>query len=276
MVRLVVALYMIATLGIFAAAAAPQSSVDPYTTRALVTGQDERNRPLGFRLCFEDVLVKVSGDPGITADSRVEGLAARAERYVAKYSYRDRFEGKPKHDEQGTYDRPFFMTCAFDPAKIDAVLGGLGRTPWLGHRPTLVMLLVVHGRRSDGVLSSDGAFDPDMRESLATAARRYDLGVDLPSAATLRSQQITLETALAAPMDRLRAIAVASDADLPLVGDLTWSDAALGWVATWRLATNHGWQRWTVGGVNYDEAFRVAVRGAMSVLSGHGPPRDAH
>jgi hypothetical protein len=36
---------------------------DIYTTRAVVTGTDDRNRPLGFKLCFEDVLVKVSVTP---------------------------------------------------------------------------------------------------------------------------------------------------------------------------------------------------------------------
>ncbi len=41
---------------------------DIYTTRAVVTGKDERNRPLGFKLCFEDVLVKVSGDASILSD----------------------------------------------------------------------------------------------------------------------------------------------------------------------------------------------------------------
>lgn len=273
MVRLVIALCTIMALGRFAGEAAAQSRAGLYTTHAMVTGEDERNRPLGFRLCFDDVLVKVSGDPGILADGRVESLAAHAEHYIASYSYRDRFEGKPKHDEQGTYDRPFFMTCAFDPARIDAALNELGRTPWLAPRPALAMVVVVHGRVTSGVLSSDGPFDPDMRASLAAAAQRYELAVDLPSAATLRDQGIAIGTAAEVPTDRLRAIAAASGADLPLVGDLRWSDAALGWVTTWRLAVNGGWQRWTVSGVNYDEAFRVAVRGAMSVLSGHGPPR---
>ena len=51
---------------------------DVYTTRAVVTGKDERNRPLGFRLCFEDVLVKASGDASILIDNRFESLAADA------------------------------------------------------------------------------------------------------------------------------------------------------------------------------------------------------
>jgi len=250
----------------------PDGLDDIYTTRAIVTGQDERNRPLGFKLCFADVLVKVSGDATILTDSRFEALAAAAGQYVSTFSYRDRFEGKPVHDEQGTYDRPHFLTCQFDRQKIDAVLKTLGRKPWSGSRPRLVMVLVVHGRANSGVLSSDGALDPDMREALANAAQRYGLTVRLPSVATLQSEQIGLDTASAIAGDRLSAIAKASDSDLPLVGELQWSDAALGWVATWTLEAYGRPFRWSVSGVNYDEAFRNAVRGAARVLSGNGKP----
>jgi uncharacterized protein len=243
-----------------------------YTTRAVVTGKDERNRPLGFRLCFEDVLVKVSGDASIVKDRRFEVLAAAAGQYVSTFSYRDRFEGKPVHDEQGTYDRPHFLTCQFDPQKIDAVLKMLGRKPWLGHRPRLLMVLVVHGRTSSGLLSSDGVFDPDMREALGNAAERYGLTVNLPSVAALQVNQINIDTAEITPAGRLLRVAQLSDSELPLVGDLRWSDAALGWVANWRLAVNGRGHRWSVSGVNYDEAFRNAVRGAMRVLSGNGGP----
>jgi uncharacterized protein len=243
-----------------------------YTTRAVVTGTDERNRPLGFKLCFEDVVVKVSGDASILSDRRLAALAAVAGQYVSRFSYRDRFEGKPVHDEQGTYDRPHFLTCQFDPQKIDGVLKMLGRKPWLGERPRLVMILIVHGRSNSGLLSRDGVFDPDMREALANAAQRYGLTVNLPLVATLQDNQINIDTAEITPADRLLRVAALSDSELPLVGDLRWSDAALGWVAKWRLTVNGRRHRWSVSGVNYDEAFRNAVRGAARVLSGNGGP----
>jgi hypothetical protein len=56
------------------------------------------------------------------------------------------------------------------------------------------------------------------------------------------------------------------------VGDLRWSDAALGWVATWSLKASGRRYRWSVRGVNYDEVFRNAVRGAARVLSGNDKP----
>ncbi|MGB8893197.1 MAG: DUF2066 domain-containing protein [Pseudolabrys sp.] len=271
-VRLSIILSAFVVLWINASIAQPEGLDDVYTTRAVVTGKDERNRPLGFKLCFEDVLLKVSGDASIVSDNRFELLAASAGQYVSTFSYRDRLEGKPVHDEQGTYDRPHFLTCRFDPQKIDSVLKTLGRKPWLGHRPRLVMLVAVHGRTNSGILSSDGAFDPDMREALANAAQRYGLTVSLPSVATLQSNQIGIETAAIIPGDRLLRVAELSDSELPLVGDLRWSDAALGWIAAWSLEARGRRHRWSVSGVNYDEAFRNAVRGAARVLSGTGEP----
>lgn len=271
-IKLTIALWAFVVLWASASTAQPASLGDIYTTRAVVTGTDERNRPLGFKLCFEDVLVKVSGDPSVVRDGGFETLAANAGQYVLTFSYRDRLEGKPVHDEQGTYDRPHILTCQFDPHKIDSVLKTLGRRPWLGHRSPLVMVLVVHGRANSGILSSDGAFDPDMREALANTAQRYGLTVHLPNIATLQSNQIRIDNAAVIPDARLRRVAQLSDSELSLVGDLRWSDASLGWIATWSLRANGKRFRWSVSGVNYDEAFRNAVRGAARVLSGNGEP----
>ena len=78
------------------------------------------------------------------------------------------------------------------------------------------------------------------------------------------------------PGDRLLRIAELSDGELSLVGDLRWRDAALGWIATWSLEASGRRHRWSVSGVNYDEAFRNAVRGAARVLSGNGEPFSGH
>jgi hypothetical protein len=270
--KLASALWAFIVLCTVASIAHPDSLDDVYTTRAVVTGKDERNRPLGFKLCFEDVLVKASGDASIVNDSRFEAFADRAEQYVSSFSYRDRLEGKPVHDEQGTYDRPHFLTCRFDPQKIDSVLKTFGRKPWLAHRPRLVTLVAVHGRKQSGILSRDGAFDPDLRDALANAAQRYGLSISVPSVATLRRNQISIDTAVLTRSDQWPNLAEMSGGELLLVGNLQWNDGALGWVATWSFKASGNRHRWSVRGVNYDEAFRNAVRGAARVLSGNGEP----
>jgi hypothetical protein len=51
---------------------------------------------------------------------------------------------------------------------------------------------------------------------------------------------------------------------MALVGDLRWSDAALGWVATWNVEVNGRRYRWSVNGVNYDEAFRKQTHASLA------------
>ena len=53
---------------------------------------------------------------------------------------------------------------------------------------------------------------------------------------------------------------------------LEWSDQALGWVASYRMVNEKGVQDWSATGISFDEAFRIAMRGAAQVLSGNGPP----
>lgn len=245
---------------------------DIYVAQAVVTGKDERNRPLGFKLCFEDVLVRASGDVTILDSKRVPALASRAADYIDTFSYFDRLSGRAIHDEQGTYDRPHFLTCHFNPAKIDTVLASLGRKTWKGKRPTLAMIVTVRGRTHDGVLAKDGDFDPDMRESLGNAVQRYGLNVVLPAAEPLRANGITPTAGPKLVRDKAEALAKIAGGDQPLIGELVWSDKAHGWIATWRIVARGRQFVWSVSGINYDEAFRIALRGAMRALSGNGAP----
>ncbi len=271
MIKLALTAALFVPLFASVAHAQPVPVTDIYTTQAVVTGSDERNRPLGFRLCFDDVLIKVSGDGSVLDDKRFAVFEAKVGEYIDSFSYRDRLFGKPIHDEQGSYDRPHFLTCHFNPQKIDGILTLMGRKPWPVPRPTIAMVLVVHGRKVSGVLSSDGAFDPDMRESLATAARRYGVVVNLPNVAALRDSHVDPGGTAVISADRVTKLAAASDG-VPLSGNLQWSDAAHGWIATWSLDAGGRHFKWKVAGVNYDEAFRVGVRGAGRALSGNVKP----
>ena len=63
----------------------------------------------------------------------------------------------------------------------------------------------------------------------------------------------------------------ASD-DAIVAGTLDFVEARGGWVGSWRMRWHGSDYAWGVSGVNFDEAFRTIVRGAMRVASGHGAP----
>src|ERR1051326_6443289 len=116
---------------------------------AFVTGTRAETRGPALGRALKDVLVKRSGDPALAHDPRVEPLEANVAALVADYLYLDRMSDQPKHDEQGTRDRPYKLIARFDCGKVDAALNALGDQPWLTPRPTLVpRVLIIDKQRA--------------------------------------------------------------------------------------------------------------------------------
>lgn len=247
---------------------------DLYQTKAVVSGTGEARRALGFSQCLSDVLVKVSGDPRLRDDPRVADMAKQAGAYIASFSYRDRLSGIPIHDEQGSYDRPHDLTCDFDREKIDAALKTVGREPWIGERPRIVVFLGIRNRKgAEELLAADssGASDADMRFSLAAAAEKLGLTMELPTQAEMTKAALTTTRFLKVDIAKLNQSAKA-DGGTALTGSMVWSDEALGWVVDWQLSAEAKTYQWQVRGVGFDDAFRNGMAGAVQILSGHGQP----
>lgn len=218
-----------------------------YEGRVIVTGTDLRSRPAGMAACFIDVLIKVSGDPTLRNDPRLPALAAHAADDASDFDYWDRMSGIAHHDEQGSSDRPYDLTVRFAPARIAAALRALGRAPWPDPRSALWLGVHVTGRGAPFDVTRSEPRAEGMRATLARTEAKYGMRVLLPGDP-------------AGP-------------GVKLTGDLVLDEAALGWVIGWHLAWHGRAYAWGVRGVNYDEAFRDGVRGAMQILSGHGAPR---
>ncbi len=244
--------------------ATAQPSQDLYSAQTIVTGTGEPNRVIGFRACLDQVIVKVSGDQRLLADPKMTKLRDQAGDFIDSFRYRDRLEGIPVHDEQGTHDRPHDLTCLYKPTTIDAVLAELGRRPWLDERPNLAIILNVTDQNRSFQLTADGTESPYMAESLEAAATPMALAVTLPETRQLSDlQKGTL---------KVDEIVRELGADLALTGKLIWSRKDLGWVAEWQLAFHGQTYEWQERGVSFDEAFRLAIRGAARILSGNGRP----
>ncbi|MEP9389242.1 DUF2066 domain-containing protein [Mesorhizobium sp. KR9-304] len=251
---------------------AAEAAGDLYSAQAVVTGQGEKNRQLGFRECLDRVLVRMSGDQRLLARPELAGLRNKAGALIASFKYRDRLEGIPIHDEQGSHDRPHDLSCLFDRAKVDAALASMGSKPWLAERPVVAVFLSVERGTQRFVLTADGDDGPFMDESLAAAAEPLAMQMVLPSRARIEAARLDARTLLQPDFGVLKRAAKDVGGDVPLLGRLAWSDAELGWVADWRIAFEGKTYDWQVRGVSFDEAFRVAMRGAAQVLSGNGQP----
>jgi len=264
------------SFGAFAGGAAPPKDVPKfsfvarnlesvYQAVAVVTGSDRRYRGGGFARCLRTVLAKVSGNPRLEQDRRVDRFAREAHLFVASFDYVDQMAAYHIKDDQGTYDRPFNLTVRFVPAKIDALLATLGERPWRGTRPIIVPVLAVHGVRTAYLLSADVAAGAGQRGSLEEMASELGIRVRFPTDAELAGWGVTLR--------RFSPPSVSPPADRALVtGRLEFQMAVPGWAGSWRMRYRGSDYAWSIKGVNFDAAFRDLVRGVALVASGHGAP----
>src|SRR5712692_6433658 len=158
---------------------------DLYRAQAIVTGQGEANRIIGFASCLEDVLIKVSGAQKLAGDRRLAAYKSNAKGFVRAFSYHDQMSGTPTRDEQGTRDRPYDLIVDFDEKKIDDLLKALRLKPWLSHRPILAVFVEMEQGPRKYIVTADAEQSAIQRESLLAAAARRGMTVVLPSTAAL-------------------------------------------------------------------------------------------
>ncbi|RVD58834.1 DUF2066 domain-containing protein [Mesorhizobium sp. M2D.F.Ca.ET.185.01.1.1] len=261
---------LVGLLCLGAATAFAATPAELYQAQAIVTGTGDVNRQIGFRECLDKVLVKVSGDQRLTQKPEILALRDKAADFVQSFRYHDRLEGIPIHDEQGTHDRPHDLTCLYKPAVVDKLLAQLGSRPWLGERPLIAVFMTAEQGSRHFVLTDDEDQGKTMRESFANATAPLLMRIAFPKAKQLGG--LDEKTFANADMARLDQLAKKAGAARALAGSIVWSDKELGWIADWRLANRGKTYRWQVRGVSFDEAFRVAMRGAAQILSGNGQP----
>ena len=246
--------------------ATPAAANDLYRTQTLITGQGETNRLIGFGVCLEQVLIKVSGAISLTGDPRLEPFKAIAKDFVRAFEYRDEKLGKPKNDEQGTRDRSFYLIVDFDEKRIDDALLALGLKPWLAHRPVLGVFVEMEQGARKYVVTQDAAQADLQRASMRGAADRRGMQVALPTSGQIA--KLPAGELAAMPASALAPVATEQGGEVALLGRLVWDDEKLGWANEWRLDWQGRSHRWEFRSETFDEAFRRGIGNAAEVLSG--------
>jgi uncharacterized protein len=252
-------------------AVAPPPPQTLYQSMYVVSGKAPERRVVGFQEALRRLMVKVSGDRSLANNPVVEKMLTHADDYVVDFSYLDLKQGIKLSDEQGSYDRPHYLTVTFDQAKIDKVLKSLHRKVW-ATRPNLVVFLSVHKYDNSYVVNADDTRDQAMRESAGNASLLYSVPVIFPPASVTAQNLPTFAAALRANPKDLEDAAKVAGGDAALVGTLDWSDQEHGWIADWTVSVNGKPVHWQKKGISFDDAFREGFSGAALALSGNGTP----
>src|SRR5260370_30131561 len=245
---------------------------DLYRAQAVVTGQGEANRIIGFASCLEDVFIKVSGALKLASDPRLAAYKSSAGDFVGAYRYHDQMSGTPTRDEQGTRDRPYDLIVDFDEKKIDDLLGAIGITPWLSHRPILAVFVEMEQGPRKYIVTADSEQSAAQREALLAAAAKRGMTIVLPSVAALAKSGINAAELTAVPSSTLASRAAGQGGEVAFVGRLVWDDQELGWATEWQMEWQGPPPPRHPRGVTFDEALPRAVGGAAQIPSNNRDP----
>jgi hypothetical protein len=247
---------------------------DLYAGRTMITGQRDETRIPGFKSALLDVVKKVSGDQTLTAEQIETIVHGNIKLFVKDFTDRDRMENIPIHDEQGTRDRPFELLINFVPARVNAMLRSLGRKPWTERRPKVLVLVNVQNAMSSYILTADEDDETgaQQREAFKAAAWQTGIPLILPLPALLKSGNIDTASLNQSSPSQLTDLARMAQADVVITGNLVWVGGSTGWKANWILLDDKTEHRWQIEGINFDGAFRNALRGAAQILSQNGEP----
>ncbi len=226
-----------------------------YKAETIVTGTREPERLQGFGVGAKEVLIKLTGQPGLAGAKPAKDVIARAPKLIADYSYEDRMKDIPVHDEQGTRDRPYFLRMRFDPEKFDKALKDAGLAKWVGKRPTVAVWLGIREGRGKYILSRDGEGGYGQREVLKEASARLGIPIVLP---TDDQHDVTYENIVKRNWGALLTASQKLGADSVLYGTLEFDGNAY-WNSQWVVAGDHAYAKWKLNGVTFDKALKEAI-----------------
>ncbi|PTW59856.1 hypothetical protein C8N35_106241 [Breoghania corrubedonensis] len=240
---------------------------DLYSATTFVTGQREETRVPGIKATFASVLVKVTGATKILERKAFAAYAAKAGDYVSGYGYRDRMEGIPHHDEQGSRDRPYDLTVHFVPAKIDGIIKELGFRKWALPRPIITPLVKVEFQGSSFFMTRDAEKGVGQRDALLAEAEKLGMAVALPHAATLDGMDVGPPNIEGPSQAALESVAEQTGGDTVLSCVLVWDAEKLVWNSSWRIMVGGQARQWQEATETFDGAFRAGLGGAAALLS---------
>ncbi len=245
-----------------------------YAGRTIITGQRDETRIPGFKAALLDVAKKVSGNQMLTPEQIETIVHGNIKLFVQDFTDRDRMEDIPIHDEQGTRDRSFELLINFVPSRVNAMLRSLGEKPWKETRPKVLVLVNVHNAIGSYILTDDEDDETgaEQREAFKAAAWQTGMALILPLPPLLKTSKVDTNSLDQLSPSQLEALGRMAQAEVVITGNLIWVGGPNGWKANWILHDDKGEHRWQIEGINFDGAFRNAMRGAAQILSQHGEP----
>jgi hypothetical protein len=237
------------------ASLAAAQGVDLYEGEAPVDSQSAEHRAAALPRALAQVLVKVSGDPGIA--SSAVGLSDAAS-LMQRYRYR-----QDTIMQNGVPTLKTVLIAQFDRAAVDAMVGRSGHSVWPSPRPRPILWLAIDDGRGARLV---GEAQSSAVAALVRRGSERGLGFSFPQA-DLQDQTVGGADAVwRSDFTAVRSAAARYGAAPVLVGKMQRGGS--GWTADWALLDGgSGVRRWSATDADATAVLAAGADGAASSLA---------
>jgi hypothetical protein len=215
-------------------------SPDLYQETVPVRDRNDESRAQAFREGLDTVIVRVTGDAGLSKSAQVTPITDIAQSFVTSHAYIDKGGAQA-------------LALQFDPEKVNLAIEAHGLTVWRGQRPRTAVFIGVKEGDANTVLTGDGDAN-GRREELLQAAASMGLPLNFPKPGTVDYQAIA--------KGDIEALAPAGKelGDAMLIGALKY-DGDIYWTVSWTLVWfGQDLKTWEAAGFQDTVALRQAVQ----------------
>lgn len=237
-----------------------------YEAEVPVASQGSGERAEALPRALEQVLVRMTGDRGITQQPAAASLMKDPARYVQQYRYR-----QVAGPEEGELS-PLRFWVRFDGASLERALRNQGLPFWGQERPETMVWLAVE--RGEGrVLVSEQGYE-EFKRPLAAAARRRGLPLIFPLMDLEDRSQVSSSDVWGGFLDRLAAASARYRPQATLVGRVHRARSGA-WSARWTLRVQGVDRSWSDARADLDTLLGDGLEVAADELAARFAVRDS-
>lgn len=230
---------------LLAAAYSSAQDLTLYEHSVAVADDSEQTLVSARRDAMEAVLLKVSGERGVTANAALSDALGHAQDYVARYGFRRAERGAAQ----------LYLWAAFDAAAINGLLASAGLSEWRGARPDSLVWLIVQGPGGPVIEGSEG--DSTVIQALRGRAEERGLKAVVPLLDLQDQRALSVSDLWGNSPDAIRSASARYRVGVILVGRMEQTSAGQ-WSGQWTVYQGGESRNWRNSAAT-PEALAVAA-----------------
>ena len=209
-----------------------------YQAQVSVTSSSSYARNKAFGRALQQVLIKVSGNPGVVTLPAIQDKLSQAGSLVQSYGYSDHV-----------------LEVKFAPQTIQQILTTAGQALWGNNRPLILVWLVTQDESGAKVIVGDS--NNILVTGLQNNAARRGLPILLPVKDLLDLSSITINDIESVNVPVIQAASARYNTAAILLGDLLQVNGK--WQGKWTLLLNGDSMHWTLTGKNKSQVISAIM-----------------